>query len=81
MGGIARSTLDWYVKEILNVLEKHKKASSAVIVNELKKLPQRRYPIIEKRIIAILKYMQAIGLVTYHKSDNRRIPSKWEVNR
>ena len=76
--GLAFSTRTWYCAEILKVLRKHGKVSAPFIISEMRKIPQRRLPVTEERIVSFLKYMRACNLVTYHRSETRRISSKWE---
>ena len=79
MGGLAESTRDWYCEQIKRIIRKYGRASVATIVAEMRKIGQNRYPIQEERIVAFLKYMRAKGEVQYHKSETRRISSKWET--
>lgn len=80
VGGLAQSSRDWYCEHILEVLRKHKKASIQTIIDELRHLKQNRYPLQEERVVHFLKYLKAIGLVKYHKSLKRKVPSNWEVS-
>lgn len=78
MGALAKSTRRWYLEQILKILKEKKVTTSAVIISELRKLGNRRFPIQEERILAFLKYLRAIGKVKYIPSKNRRkYPSKW----
>ena len=77
--GLAISTRDWYCSEIIKVLKKYKKASIGMIIGEMRKLDQRRYPIQEERICSFLKYLRAMGVIKYEKSPVRAISSKWSV--
>jgi len=78
-GGLAVSTRKWYCKQILRAMKIHGgKASLQTIMWEMKKPSQNRFPIQEERICAFLKYLRAMGIVTYSKSPTRRILSKWE---
>lgn len=79
MGALASSTRAWYCEQILKILRKKKKATAAYIVAELKKIPQYKYPISEPRIVNFLKYLKNIGLITYHRTTQRRIVSHWEL--
>ena len=75
--GLKASTRKWYEEEIMKVLKKNGKVSVGEIMQELRKNPQRRYPIQEERICSFLKFLRACGRVSYTKSSSRRIPSKW----
>ena len=77
--GLSKSTRDWYCSEIIKVLKKYKKTSIGMIIGEMRKLDQRRYPIQEERIVAFLKYLRMMGIVKYEKSPVRAISSKWSV--
>lgn len=78
-GGLAESTRKWYCENIKRILKKHGKASIGTIIAEMRKIPQNKYPIQEERIVNLLKYLRALGEVTYHKSAKKKIPSKWGV--
>ena len=79
-GGLAKSTRLWYCEQILKAMKLHGgKASLPTIMWEMRKASQSRFPIQEERICAFLKYLRAMGYVTYHRSPTRRISSKWET--
>ena len=79
MGGLAKSTREFYIREILKILKKHKRVTTADIVSELKKLGYVRYNFDTQRIVHFLKYLRAKGLVRYIPSKSKRRPSKWEI--
>lgn len=78
--GLSERTRQWYIREILKILKKHKRCTTALIIAELQRLNQRRYPITEGRITAMLKYLAHpnVGLVRYNRR-TKGTPSKWEV--
>jgi len=75
--GLSLSSRNWYVEQIMKVLRKYGKASVPLILAEMRRNPQRRLPIQEERVVAFLKYLKALGIITYSKSLKRKIPSKW----
>jgi len=78
-GGLAESTRKYYLQEILKILRKYNRPlPAAVIICELRKIPQRRYPMTEERIVHFLKELAAYKIVRYHRSPVRKISSKWE---
>jgi len=79
-GGLALSTRKWYCEQILKAMKLHGgKASLPTIMWEMRKASQNRFPIQEERICSFLKYLRACGVVAYHRSETRRISSKWDV--
>jgi len=77
--GMSERTRQWYIRQILSILKKHKRCTTAEIIAELRRLNQRKYPITEGRITAILKYLSHpnVGLVKYYRR-TKSTPSKWE---
>ena len=80
-GGLAESTRRFYMQEILKILRKYNKPlSAAFIILELRKIPQKRLPIQDERIVHFLKELAAYKIIRYHRSPVRRISSKWEYS-
>jgi len=78
-GALSQKTREFYIREILKVLKKYKRISTAGIVTELKKLGYKKYTMETQRIVHFLKYLRAKGLVRYIPSKSKRLPSKWEI--
>ena len=82
-GGLAPVTRRWYEEHILQVLRREGRVTIGTLVSELEKMTgpgqgtKGGIPIQKERIVAFLRYLQAIGLVEYHRSKDKRISSKW----
>ena len=80
MGGLKPISRLFYEEEIYKALKKYRRLSTRDIVAELRKNPQRRYPVETKRIVAILKEFRYKHLVKFHPSlCKSRSPSEWEI--
>lgn len=77
--GLALSTREFYISEILKVLRKYGKVSTTTIIYEMRKNPQRRFPLTEERIVSFLKYLRATDQVIYHRNYPNKKSSRWEV--
>jgi len=78
-GALSQKTREFYIREILRVLKKYKRISTAGIVTELKKLGYKKYAMDTQRIVHFLKYLRAKGIVKYNPSKKKGSPSTWEI--
>ena len=79
-GALSEKTREFYIREILKVLKKYKRISTAGIVTELKKLGYKKYAMDTQRIVHFLKILRARGLVKYYppKNKNKGV-GIWEI--
>ena len=75
MGGLSKRVRDWYLEQILRVLSKRKRLTTKEIVLELRKIPQRKYPITTQRIVAFLKELRYLKKVKYHSG--KKLVGEW----
>jgi len=78
MGALSKQTREFYIREILRVLKKYRKVSTAGIVTELKKLGYKKYSMDTQRVVHFLRYLRAKGIVKYYPS-RKRGASIWEL--
>jgi hypothetical protein len=78
MGGLKPCSRKFYEEEIYKAFKRYKRLSTRDLIAELRKNPQRRYPIETKRIVAILKEFRYKRLIKFHLSECKsRHPSEW----
>lgn len=74
---VSKSTRQWYLTNIMNILEKHGKANVRVISMELTKLGGKKYSANEGRITNYLRQLRKMGYVDYcRKNTKHRIRLK-----
>ena len=72
MGGLSKRGREWYIKNIMKILEKEKQLTTKELLFKLSQIPQRKYPIQEERITYFLKFLRAKKVIKYKKDNSRR---------
>jgi len=71
--GLSKRGRNWYISNIVKILEKEKRVTTRELLMKLSTIPQKKYPIQEERIISFLRYLRAIRVITYHKEKGSRV--------